>query len=39
MQKTFEGAVMIRGKGTGFVAHPDDKIEEDIVIEKAEVIE
>ena len=24
MQKTFEGAVMIRGKGTGFVAHPDE---------------
>jgi ribonuclease R len=32
MQKTHEGAIMIRGKGTGFVAHPD--LEEDIVIER-----
>jgi ribonuclease R len=28
----FEGPIMIRGKGTGFVAHPD--YEEDIVIER-----
>ncbi|MCA9363290.1 ribonuclease R [Candidatus Kaiserbacteria bacterium] len=34
MQKTFEGAIMIRGKGTGFVAHPDEKMEEDIVVER-----
>ncbi len=32
MNKTHEGAIMIRGKGTGFVAHPD--LEEDIVIER-----
>lgn len=25
---------MIRGKGTGFVAHPDEKMEEDIVVER-----
>lgn len=32
MQKTHEGAVMVRGKGTGFVRHPD--FTEDIVIER-----
>ncbi|MCA9354190.1 MAG: ribonuclease R [Candidatus Kaiserbacteria bacterium] len=32
MNKTHEGAIMIRGKGTGFVAHPD--LEEDIVVER-----
>ena len=32
MQKTFEGPVMVRGKGVGFVAHPD--FTEDIVIER-----
>ncbi len=32
MQNTHECAIMIRGKGTGFVAHPD--FEEDIVIER-----
>ncbi|MCB9815035.1 ribonuclease R [Candidatus Nomurabacteria bacterium] len=32
MLKTHEGAIMIRGKGTGFVAHPD--LEEDIVVER-----
>ncbi|MEZ4104238.1 MAG: ribonuclease R [Candidatus Paceibacterota bacterium] len=30
--KTYEGIIMIRGKGTGFVNHPD--FEEDIVIER-----
>ncbi len=32
MLKTHEGVIMIRGKGIGFVAHPD--LEEDIVIER-----
>ena len=32
MQDTHEGPIMIRGKGTGFVAHPD--LPEDIVIER-----
>lgn len=32
MEKTHEGAIMIRGKGTGFVAHPD--FTEDVVIER-----
>ncbi|MEY2664903.1 MAG: hypothetical protein RLZZ480_8 [Candidatus Parcubacteria bacterium] len=32
MNKTFEGPVMVRGKGVGFVAHPD--FTEDIVIER-----
>jgi ribonuclease R len=32
MKKTFEGPVMVRGKGVGFVAHPD--FTEDIVIER-----
>ena len=32
MSNTHEGVIMIRGKGTGFVAHPDFK--EDIVIER-----
>lgn len=32
MNKTHEGVIMIRGKGTGFVAHPD--FEEDIVVER-----
>lgn len=32
MLKTHEGAIMVRGKGTGFVAHPE--LEEDIVIER-----
>jgi ribonuclease R len=32
MQKTHEGPIMVRGKGIGFVAHPD--LEEDIVIER-----
>lgn len=32
MEKTHEGAIMIRGKGTGFVAHPD--LDEDIMIER-----
>jgi ribonuclease R len=32
MLKTHEGVIMIRGKGTGFVAHPD--LEEDIVVER-----
>ena len=32
MLKTHEGPIMVRGKGVGFVAHPD--LEEDIVIEK-----
>jgi ribonuclease R len=32
MQKTHEGPIMVRGKGVGFVAHPD--LEEDIVIER-----
>lgn len=32
MNKTHEGAIMIRGKGTGFIAHPD--LEEDIVVER-----
>lgn len=31
MKETFEGPIMVRGKGTGFVAHPD--LEEDIVVE------
>jgi ribonuclease R len=33
MNKTHEGAIMIRGKGTGFVAHPD--FDEDIIVERA----
>jgi ribonuclease R len=33
MNNTFEGPIMIRGKGTGFVTHPD--LSEDIVIEKS----
>ncbi len=32
MTDTFEGPIMIRGKGTGFVAHPD--VAEDIVVER-----
>ena len=32
MNTTHVGAIMIRGKGTGFVAHPD--LEEDIVVER-----
>lgn len=32
MLKTHEGTIMIRGKGVGFVAHPD--FEEDIVIDR-----
>ena len=32
MLKTHEGPIMVRGKGIGFVAHPD--LEEDIVIER-----
>lgn len=32
MKKTFEGPIMIRGKGVGFVKHPD--FAEDIVIER-----
>jgi ribonuclease R len=32
MKKTFEGPVMVRGKGVGFIAHPD--FNEDIVIER-----
>ncbi len=32
MQTTHEGVIMIRGKGTGFVAHPD--LTEDIVVER-----
>ena len=32
MKKTHEGPIMVRGKGIGFVAHPD--LEEDIVIER-----
>lgn len=32
MQKTHEGPIMIRGKGTGFVAHPD--LTEDILVER-----
>ncbi|USN88912.1 MAG: ribonuclease R [Candidatus Nomurabacteria bacterium] len=32
MNTTHEGAIMVRGKGTGFVAHPD--LEEDIVVER-----
>ena len=32
MQKTYEGPIMVRGKGVGFVAHPD--FTEDIVIER-----
>jgi ribonuclease R len=32
MKNTFEGPVMVRGKGVGFVAHPD--FTEDIVIER-----
>jgi len=32
MNKTHEGSIMIRGKGTGFVAHPD--FEEDVVVER-----
>lgn len=32
MNKTFEGPVMVRGKGVGFVSHPD--FTEDVVIER-----
>jgi ribonuclease R len=32
MQKTFEGPIMVRGKGVGFVSHPD--YTEDVVIER-----
>ena len=32
MQKTYEGPIMVRGKGVGFVSHPD--FTEDIVIER-----
>ena len=32
MKKTLEGPIMVRGKGTGFVSHPD--LEEDVVIER-----
>jgi ribonuclease R len=32
MEKTHEGTILVRGKGTGFVAHPD--LTEDIVIER-----
>ena len=32
MKKTIEGPIMVRGKGTGFVAHPD--FEEDVVVER-----
>ncbi|MCA9359370.1 ribonuclease R [Candidatus Kaiserbacteria bacterium] len=32
MNNIHEGVIMIRGKGTGFVAHPD--LEEDVVIER-----
>ncbi len=32
MQKTIEGPIMVRGKGTGFLKHPDH--EEDVVIER-----
>ena len=32
MKNTHEGPIMVRGKGVGFVAHPD--LEEDIVIER-----
>ena len=32
MKKTHEGPIMVRGKGIGFVAHPD--LEEDVVIER-----
>ena len=32
MQKTYEGVLMVRGKGTGFVTIPDQ--EEDVVIER-----
>ena len=32
MNKTIEGVILVRGKGTGFVAHPD--FEEDVVIER-----
>ena len=32
MSKTHEGPIMIRGKGTGFVAHPD--LTEDILVER-----
>ncbi len=32
MKQTFEAPIMIRGKGTGFVAHPD--LTEDVVVER-----
>jgi ribonuclease R len=32
MNKTHEGVIMIRGKGTGFVSHPE--LEEDIIVER-----
>ena len=32
MDKTIEGPIMVRGKGTGFIKHPD--LEEDVVIER-----
>lgn len=32
MEKTHEGTLLVRGKGTGFVAHPD--LTEDIIIER-----
>lgn len=32
MQKTIEGPIMVRGKGTGFVPHED--FEEDVVVER-----
>jgi ribonuclease R len=32
MEKTHEGTIMIRGKGTGFVSHPD--FEEDVLVER-----
>lgn len=35
MSKTHEGAIMIRGKGTGFVGHPD--YEEDIVVNREDL--
>jgi ribonuclease R len=34
MKNTYEGVIMIRGKGTGFVKHPDENIEEDIIVDR-----
>jgi len=35
MNNTHEGIIMIRGKGTGFVKHPD--FEEDIIVDRADL--